>query len=317
MQKYMSAIFLCIVLLSAVADACNLRIRNMTGRQNFQGSNGFYDPFDASEYIQAITFNVRKTGGGCDYFVTLETGQSGNFSNRELERGGDILNYNVYVDANKTHILKAQPTATANEVISGTFTGGGTQIQSHTIYWLIDPLQNVPYRTNTYRDRQVALSVYEGSLTGSNNLDHQRNINFHALVENSVDVSLVDSGAPFNINDTHQTVDFGILESGETEAFDFVVRANNGYSITLQSENNERMVHVNPAVADVVGYDFRVGGNVVNLSSGVPVEVVNESNPPSGGYNTHSALVTVESFVAGDTVAGTYSDNVIVTISAN
>src|SRR6266850_2554560 len=85
-----------------VLAAClGLELVNVPSTATFQSSGGEYVVYNPAEYLQTVNFEVKAeaAGGICDYFVALSTGQSGNFSQRKLTEGVNVLHYNVYVTA--------------------------------------------------------------------------------------------------------------------------------------------------------------------------------------------------------------------------
>ena len=314
----------CACLLAASSEAAalciNLKFVGTPSIMTFAGASGGYNVYDPAKYLQTVNFQVQAeaTGITCQYFVALSTGQSGDFNRRKLIRSSKVLTYNVFTDAGKT-VLKAPPSAAQSEVISGTFPVAValTQSNSHKFFWTIDPQQIVPVQGMPYVDANLTLDLYSGTLLTSPTRVASAAVTFRALVESSVDLSLVRSGAAFNINDTAQLIDFGVLSSGEQREFDLVVRSNNGYSVTMQSENRQVMVHErNPAVADTVSYEVVLNGGAVDLSSGAPVQVLRGTGTTPATGASFPIEVTVGN-LSGTEAAGTYSDVINVTVTAN
>lgn len=306
----------------AYALCLGTQLQNVSATATFQGGAGEYNPYDPTEYMQAITFSVK--GGAsilnCNYFVTLSAGGSGNASARYMARpDGAHLNYNVYTNASKSAVLKSVPGATASEVISGTFTAiiGAGQVHHYTIYWTIDPLQTVGADMARMQDVNLELKLYEGLLGTIFAQPDTEEITFRARVDSSVDLSLVNTGAAFNISDTTQTVDFGTLEAGEVQAFDTIVRSNDGYAITIESQNGLLMRHERaPAVNDAVPYSLKFDGQGISLPAGVPVTAITSSAVTPAAGHRFPTQFTVGT-ITGAEAAGEYRDVITVTVSAN
>jgi spore coat protein U-like protein len=312
----------CLLAVSSEAAALciNLKFVGVPSIVTFAGATGGYNVYAPAKHLQTVTFQVQAeaTGVTCQYFVALSTGQSGNFNLRKLIQGGKVLSYNVYTDAGTT-VLKAPPSAAQNEVISGTFpvVVGLTQTNSHKFFWTIAPQQIVPVQGTHYADANLSLDLYSGTLLTSPTRVASAAVTFRTLVASSVDLSLVRSGAPFNINDTAQLIDFGVLSSGEQREFDLIVRSNNGYAVTMQSENRQVMVHERtPAVADTVSYEVVLNGGAVDLSSGAPVQVLSGTGTTPATGMSFPIEFTVGN-LSGAEAAGTYSDVINVTVTAN
>lgn len=192
-----------------------------------------------------------------------------------------------------------------------------TQTNTHRFYWTIDPQQIVPVQGMPYVDSNLSLDLYSRTLLTSPTRVASAAVTFRTLVDSSVDLSLARSGEPFNINETAQLIDFGVLSSGEQRGFDLIVRSNNGYVVTMQSENRQVMAHERaPAVADTVSYEVVLNGGAVNLSTGGPVQVLSGTGTTPATGMSFPIEFTVGN-LSGAEAAGTYSDVIIVTVTAN
>lgn len=314
----------CLSLLLACGEAAalciGLKFVGVPSVATFAGDGGGYNVYDPRTHLQSVSFQVQAeaTGATCEYFVALSAGQSGDFARRRLTQGASALGYNAYTNAGKT-IFKAPPTAAQGEVIAGKFPVviALTQTNHHSFFWTVDRQQIVPARRTHYSDANLSLDLYAGTLLGAPKLVASAPITFRALVESSVDLSLVKPGAPFDISDTTQRIDFGVLASGAQRAVDLVVRSNAGYAVSLQSLNRQAMVHAEaPAVRDTVAYQLVLSGGGVDLSSGAPVQVLSGTGTtPVAGIAFPIEFTVGE--VSGREAAGTYSDIISVTVTAN
>ncbi|MBI3561670.1 MAG: spore coat protein U domain-containing protein [Gammaproteobacteria bacterium] len=317
-------VFLGLLLLlppAAHALCVNLAFGNVPSLVTFEGGSGGYAVYDPQEYLQTVSFEVRgeATGATCEYFVTLSAGQSGDFNQRKLSEMTSTLNYNAYTDSGKSGILKALPTATQNEIITGSFpvVVALTQTNAHKFFWTIAPQQVVPAADTPYTDGNLTLSLYSGLLFLSPTLEATKTIRFQARVDSSVDVSLVESGQRFDISDTTQLIDFGTLESGEQRGFDVVVRSNDGYVVTMQSQNQQLLIHARaPAISDVVSYSIIFNGGGIDLSTGAPVPVIAGSGTTPATGVSFPIEFTVGT-LSGEETAGTYADVIYVEVTAN
>lgn len=317
-------IFLSMLLLLphwAQAACVNLAFGEVPSLVTFEGGSGGYAVYDPQEYLQTVSFQVRgeATGATCEYFVTLSEGQSGNFNQRKLSEMTQTLNYNTYVDRGKSNIFKALPIATQGEIVSGSFpiTVALTQTNNHEFFWATNPQQIVPASSMPYIDGNLRLSLYSGLLTLSPTLVATKTITFQARVNSSVDVSLVESGRPFDISETTQLVDFGTLESGEQRDFDVVVRSNNGYAVTMQSQNRQLLLHTrSPTITGSVAYSITFNGGGIDLSSGAPVQIISGTGTTPATGTSFPIEFTVGA-LSGNEPAGTYSDVINVEVKAN
>lgn len=317
-------IFLSLLLLlprGAQALCVNLAFGDVPSLVTLEGGSGGYAVYDPQEYLQTVSVQVRgeATGATCDYFVTLSAGQSGNFNQRKLSGMTNTLNYNAYTDGSKNNIFKALPTATQSEVIAGNFPVAIalTQTNTHQFFWTLDPQQVVPASGTPYTDGNLTLNLYSGLPLFSPTLVATKTITFQARVDSSVDVSLVESGKPFDIGETTQLVDFGTLESGEQRGFDVVVRSNNGYAVTMQSQNHQLLVHPQtPAIADTIAYSVIFNGGSVDLSTGASVRIITGSGTTPATGTAFPIAFTIGT-LSGNEPAGDYSDVINVEVTAN
>ena len=322
-MKYGIVFFFLLLLLPYKAQALcvNLAFGGVPSLVTFEGGSGGYAVYDPQEYLQTVSFQVRgeATGATCEYFVMLSAGQSGNFNQRKLSEMTNMLDYNAYVDSGKSHIFKALPTATQSEIITGSFSIAIalTQTNNHEFFWAINPQRIVPASGMSYADSSLTLSLYSGLLSLSPTLVATKTITFQARVDSSVDVSLVESGKTFDIGETTQLVDFGTLESGEQRGFDVVVRSNNGYAVTMQSQNHQLLVHTQaPTIAASVAYSVIFNGGSVDLSTGAPVRIITGTGTTPATGTAFPIEFTVGT-LSGNENAGTYSDVINVEVTAN
>ena len=294
------------------ALACNnVQFRNLDSNIDWQGATGVgYEIFDAAQTVQSITFDVRKTGpSGCDYFVGISVGGSGSYS-RQLAGGGDTLDYNLYTTASRANVIKDVPTATVNEIISGSLPGSGTQSNSHTIYFYIAPQQIVS--PAQYTD-SIQFKVYSGDLS-SYSLEQTKNVTMRAQVNQVAELSLVDTNQPFDALDTLQTLDFGTLVMDETASFDLRVRSNSGYDLTFQSQNSGELAINLAGDTSVVPYSLELNGSIVDLSSGSTVNAATGVGTTTSAGDQLPVIVTIGDL--GNASAGNYSDNIAVVVTA-
>lgn len=322
-MKHGIMLFLLILLppYEAQALCVNLAFGDVPSIATFVGGSAGYAVYDPQEYLQTVSFEVRgeATGVTCEYFVTLSEGRSGNANQRTLSEMTNTLNYNVYVDSGKESVLKPLLTAAPSEVITGSFpiAIALTQTNKHEFFWTINPQQIVPTSTMPYVDSNLTLSLYAGMFSLSPTLVDTKTITFQAHVDSSIDVSLVESGKPFDIGETTQFVNFGILESGAERGFDVVVRSNSGYKVTMQSQNHQLLLHsLAPRVADTVAYSVIFNGGGVDLSTGAAEQVISGTGTTPATGTTFPIEFTIGT-LSGKEPAGSYSDIINVEVIAN
>lgn len=301
-MKRVCLIYFIISIHSAYAVNChiNLNIKNVT--------------FNWTQNNQTIAVNgtVRKNSTSWEC-ITIEigfsTGQSGSY-NREMQNNGDQLAYNIYRDNNTSTPLRTLNDAQNNQ--QKVIVHMGINEKSKVFSFIA----KLPYPNNSrtfftkgqYRDTITATA--DAVLSTGTPL-RNRNFQFRVNVPPQIDISMVNRGGGFDINDTSQTLNFGLLQENETLGFDMIVRSNAGYSISLSSTNNGQLKHVSQNY--FVPYGLKVNGVTKDLSSSssTPVEVANAPGltPPSGVVQQ----VDVQIGSVDNKLHGQYSDFIVVT----
>jgi spore coat protein U-like protein len=272
------------------------------------GPGAGYHIFDDAEYTQTVDFKVEHKGDACSFFVTFSRGWASDF-NRRMGSGGEAPGYQLYKSANKSNVLKDLPSASATEVISGTFEQGDETRELRYVV-VIPPLQIRP--AGIYRDR-VRVIVYEGTLENFIEKD-SKNVTISARVHRVAELSLVNSGEPFNPQSTTKVLDFGPLTGGKSRSFDLRVRSNSGYTVTFESENGGAMKNTDPTDNSTVAYVLEVDGAVVDLSRGRRPSVARNSGMTDS--NGERRGLSFAAGPVGDATAGTYRDNITITVAA-
>jgi spore coat protein U-like protein len=120
---------------------------------------GAYDPSlsppDDSTGSITVTCDYIAPGGATDanYMITLSTGTSGVYSQRQMVAGAGRLGYNLFGDAGRSQVWGNASGGTT--IISGTLrvgpgVGNGTRSQTHTLYGRVPALQDAD--TGAYAD---------------------------------------------------------------------------------------------------------------------------------------------------------------------
>ncbi|MBI1309307.1 MAG: hypothetical protein GC129_05615 [Proteobacteria bacterium] len=307
----------------AHAVCLNLSIINITGGQVFTGSGGGYQPYDTSEYLKTVSFDVQAqvSIAACPYFVVLRTGQSGSASARELWRGSSAnkLNYQAYIDSTKANILRDSATANTSTAITGNFAVlGGTQTNHHSFVWTVPAGQVAAANASPYADNGVVLEVWEGVLGLLPVLRNTATLNFSTTVLSSVDVAVVGTGSPFAIGSTSRNVNFGTASSGAQQNFDLSIRSNDGYQISMQSANGQKLKHSISSVSTTIPYTITVSGTSQNLSSGGAVTVATSaSGATTPAIGTNIPVRVTLGTLSGAETSGNYNDTLSLSITAH
>ena len=279
---------------------------------DWRGGGSSYDCFDAAQYVQAVEIRVRKTGGGsCRYAIGISEGGAGVFDPRELSRPRGKLLYNVHDSASLASILMDMTFGGA--VITGEFTDVDAKQEAHrhTYYWSIPAGQVVHGSNSRYQDR---LGFHLHEEVGDVYVPRQSATKHHrARASKMVEVSLVDTGAPFNAADVSQELDFGTFSSGESLSFDLRARGNTSFDVSLQSHNQGTMAHA--SLRSSVPYTLEVDGVPADLTSGSSIPIASSTSGMTGPEgDVYEIEVTIGSL--SGSLGGLHRDSITVTLTA-
>lgn len=264
-----------------------------------------------SNTAPSLNLHLDKSGSnGCSWFITVDNGDAPSYSTRNMDNGSYKIPMQIYSDSGHTKVLKHFPDITSSsDIITGSF-GAGNQNTDVTYY---PEMGAVAYdRFGTYDDK-FKIRVYQGTFDGANDLQSTKDSKFTYTMAKKIDLSLVDTGAPFNINDTVQPLSFGPLSTGLQRAMDVVLKYNAGYSVKFSSANNGKLKH--QTLADTVNYTMTVSGNPISLTSSnaSPVVVASGSGISPALGQRFAVVATIGN--VGAVGAGTYSDTITVTVT--
>jgi len=296
------------ILLATLAGTSAATYTLQLGNITWTGSAGGYHCFTATAYPNTVNFTITKVGNGAaSYAVTAGTSLNTGTYTRKLKSGGNLLNYQLFTTSAMSYQLKAPTTATVNEVISGSLTGGGQVLPLSFIFY-IAPGQVVP--PGTYTD-QVTVSVYQAyNSTGTPYTS--KTITITAVVTADAAISIVPTGNPFNSSSPNLTLSFGTLSSGLIRSCDILIKQNNNCTVFFGSDNNSVLKQV-PATADQISYTASSSGTPINLTQpgSTPLPSGMSVGPDGNRYPLSITIGTV-----GAVGAGTYQDRITFTVVA-
>lgn len=233
----------------------------------------------------------------------------------------DVVQYELRNELG--NVVRDLPDAgSSSQVISGTAPGnpGGLNFSTFTVPvsvfvqagQLLDP--NPAYEDN------VSLRFYYGTIEDPGsydpaNPDGTATLTVLGNVAPFVELALVEPGGslPFFGGTTSRTMDFGILEEGETQAYDLLVETNALFTITIESANGGVLTYQGTGptggLPQEVDYELFVNGQVADLSGG-----------PTAFGSGLSGLrwpFVVEILEYDVPVAGDYQDVIDITVSTD
>ncbi len=264
------------------------------------------------------TLNVRSKDEAGDYFITFSTGVSGDFSQRELRSGTEVMYYNIYDNSSERTVLKdltANPSS--SEVLHGTITAdelvetNGWLSNAHS-YMIILDRDQFP-AAGTYEDTVVTVTLYTG-VPGSSQKVAQETLKISVIMNPVLEMAVVPDGAPLDTSDPNLTLDFGTLSAGAVREADLVVRSNSYYGVNLRSEQGGVMTIQDPTDTSTVPYILSVDGVAKNLPAGSDEPVTSSAAPTGITGEIYDLGVEIQEF--GMATEGTYADIVTITVSA-
>ncbi|MBL6991989.1 MAG: spore coat protein U domain-containing protein [Bacteriovoracaceae bacterium] len=246
------------------------------------------------------------------YFLTFSSGNSTNFDRYMVDSYNNKLPYNIYKNSGQRTILKDFSTGSNHhEFLHGNL--ANLAVDNKNFYLSLPFLgrpNEFPVRPRGIYSDTIVVSFY----TPDNKIISSKPMTIRTVIPPTLYISLVDSGSPFNIHDTHQTLDYGELSKGQTKNFDIRVLSNAGYSLFFSSLNNGVLKHLSRPAH--INYSLKVDNQITNLStSASSPRLVTRRNgvTPSMG-NLHQVMVTI-----GDVenkYSGEYTDYITMTIMA-
>ena len=309
---------------TAIADCTSLQLRNNFGNTRWKEPDG-YDVFDPSQYTESATKRIRYSttpGTTCEYAITLASGNSGDANQRIMERNGETLIYNVYVDSGRSQIWQ-DTTSNLSELMTGILpdTNGSNATVTITYYWSIEAQQMVPSYSSTgarYRDNDLEMTIYEIPSSGPYIQHNSRDQDFRTRVIPQIELSVLPDSGGFDENITSQTLNFENLDPAEVMTADVRIRSNDGYTLEYRSDNNQTMIHEDaPTVTTIVPYNVDVNGGNVDLSSGNDVTIATLPADTVTTLSGDEMDTTIEIGSFSNVDSGNYSDTINITVSSN
>lgn len=280
--------------------------------------NGFQVILNPTSYAFSTTFDApiqmninisKQNAAACTYFLTFSKGSAGSYD-RKLFNMAFFLPYQIYQISPNINILKDLPEAnTVDQVIQRTM-----QISSRTDvvqYYLNMPAPTAYSPYGLYTD-SILVSAYEGVIGGGGPLLATQTLFLNYAMPKQVDLAIVPPGGSFDIGSVFYNLDFGILETGETQGFDVVAKYNAGYALYIASTHSGSMK--NTAGNIFILYTLKVNGVPIDLSGGLGTPVLISSgggSSPSQGIRFSGALTVG---AVEDKLSGSYSDSLQLSI---
>jgi hypothetical protein len=243
-------------------------------------------------------------------------GNSTNYTRVAKNSFNESINYNLYKFSSLNSILKDKNDVNEdNDFLFGEIQDTNNNIVN-TFYFNLPSLANGSLvRAGVYTDN-IAMNVYSKGANGTKIFEFSRNIPITINVSKVINISLIDSGGPFDIGSTNKTLNFGDLETGKEMSFDLRVASNAGYKVMFSSMNNGAMKNtINP---QKINYGLTIAGNTVNLLNTAtnPVTVATGSGVTISEGAQFPIKVKIGT-VATTQEYGDYEDYITITAATN
>jgi spore coat protein U-like protein len=236
------------------------------------------------------------------YTLGISTGSSSSY-NRKMYNGSESVEYNFYKDENTSKIIKDLVDGGDRDHVKIDFKKNNTK--TITIFARMpNPYIGGVLVPGMYSDLvAVNIEASDKKAYGTSTANLSVNLN----IQSDINISLVDKGQPYQDNRTNYALFYGVMIAGQTKGLHLIVKSNSGYRITLSSEGNGRMRHVNRPL-NYVDYNFAVNGSNMSLigSKNNPIEVFSS---PMGAPQDGEIIdldVTIQS--VDNKLSGTYRD---------
>lgn len=290
------------LLASAPALACNnLRFDSFPSSVDFTANAS-----------PSFTFTLKRNGNpGCSFYVACSNNDeldAGSYAARSLAKGADTVPVQLCIDGACTTICKTRGEASASEVVSGTIAFGGAN-PTLTIYPRLGALD---YPAHGAYSRKFSLRLYEGAFN-ANSLEESRSFELLYSPPKTIDLSLVETGSPFNAASTSKTLNFGTFSTSSSvqRTADLVLKYNAGYRVLMKSDGagNLRKDGTGP---QQIPYSLTLDGAGVSLGSSFAQVASGGGSSPAGGRRL--PIVATVGAIPPAQAPGTYSDSVYVQV---
>lgn len=228
---------------------------------------------------------------------------------RQVFKSGQGINYTVE-NTNPTGTLKTFADHSGpGEYLSGDIGVNG----SVTLTGLFKmPIQNLSGGEGQYQDiLNVTAYGYKNANSNSQSVTKQMLINVQT--QTFMELSVVPEGGPHQNWNTYGILDFGELTTGKELGMDLIVKSNIGYRVSLYSNNLSKFKHY--WLTGSIPYQFKFGGNVVNLTTAgfKTVAIVPAGSANSGDrYNMRAKVLDTTGQPLGD-----YWDTITIEVQSN
>lgn len=288
----------------AFADCNNLRIESISPATMDLSANA----------SPSLTVVVRRAGPqGCSFYLACSNNGSsdaGSYTDRSLAQGAYTLPVRLCLDAACAVQCKTRNEASSSEVAAGSFPDGtnSPSTQTLTIFPRAGALE---YPRFGLFSGAFDVRLYNGAFNSAT-LERSETFTLTYNMQKAIDLSIVDTGAPFSASSTSKTLDFGTLATGVQRTADLILKFNAGYRILLSTAHAGKLLRVGGT--QTIDYSVTIDGAAVALPS-TPTQVASGSGVSPEGGKRMPVVVTVGT-VGPSHAPGNYQDSVMITVQA-
>jgi hypothetical protein len=267
---------------------------------------------------QMVSLSVMKLNtDACTVHLGFTKGQASDY-NRYANYGSNQAKYQLYQSTAFTTPLEdgLDVSDENNQTIPVTFPAGANVVQIVTYYVQIQ-LSNmtVPeYKpAGTYTDN-YSIEAYDNDIPFSS-AETASTVNLTINVSPILEVSLVNTGAPFDPSSSIKSVSLGDLTLPQQADLDLKVKTNQGYKITVSSVNGGKLKNTSSNSNSVVPYTMKLNTAPISVTTTPTLMYEAPSiNSTTDGVANH---ITINTTPVYNVSAGTYTDKITLTIDAD
>jgi len=249
---------------------------------------------------ESDNFKVISSGEPCKFFVTFEGSQSKRFM---TSQAGDTLSYNLYDSKQGINSLQGLLVQNTQYVLSGNTS------RNHSVntlrYYFYSTFTNET-AAGIYRD-SIKINLYQGTINNYIFKDSTI-VSYTVEIEPHLELLVRTSAG----TGKYAILDFGTIESGESQIIDLFVTGNADYDLTLTSENHGKLIHEFNSVESFVPYTVYHNQKLFNLHN--IFNLIYRMNHNKSFDDNYQLQITLGNF--DFLLSGQYSDNIIFTVSA-
>jgi len=195
-----------------------------------------------------------------------------------------------------------------------------TKTTSNTAYsnFMANGYQDIVFKFETEIGKMIAPGSYsinlkfylhKSALTVTNKpaTSSPKTVTVSLTVPTIATMAIVSSGGAIDYGSPDETIAFGELSSGASQAFDIIVRANKNFNLNVETTSGGNLTSQHGAT---IPYTLVVGGSTANLASSPFTVKPNQTF--SATQTRYASTITLGSFTFGE--AGNYSDNLLFTL---